>query len=39
MDLGEPDDGLHLAFGSQLIYNRESGQSLFTGSCFPLTDC
>jgi hypothetical protein len=29
MDLGQPADGLHLAFGSQLIYNQKSGQSLF----------
>jgi alpha-galactosidase len=32
MDLGQPADGLHLAFGSQLIYNRQSGQSLFLGA-------
>ena len=32
MDLGQPADGLHLAFGSQLIYNRKSGQSVFLGA-------
>ena len=32
MDLGEPKDGVHLGFGSQLIYNRKSGQSLFFGA-------
>jgi alpha-galactosidase len=32
MDLGQPADGLHLAFGSQLIYNRKSGESLFLGA-------
>ena len=31
MDLGEADGGVHRAFGSQLIYNRQSGQSLFLG--------
>ncbi|HLK34618.1 MAG TPA: alpha-galactosidase [Terriglobales bacterium] len=32
MDLGEPTNGLHRAVGSQLIYNRQSGQSLFLGA-------
>jgi hypothetical protein len=32
MDLGEPADGVHLGFESQLIYNRKSGQSLFLGA-------
>jgi alpha-galactosidase len=32
MDLGQPANGLHLAFGSQLIYNRKSGESLFLGA-------
>jgi hypothetical protein len=32
MDLGQPTDGLHLAFGSQLLYNRKSGESLFLGA-------
>ncbi|HEY6765469.1 MAG TPA: alpha-galactosidase, partial [Candidatus Sulfotelmatobacter sp.] len=32
MDLGEPTDGMHRAFGSQLVYNRQSGQSLFMGA-------
>lgn len=32
MDLGEPKDGVHLGFGSQLIYNQKSGQSLFLGA-------
>jgi alpha-galactosidase len=32
MDLGQPADGLHLAFGSQLIYNRKSGESFFLGA-------
>jgi len=32
MDLGEPENGAHRAFGSQLIYNRQSGQSLFLGA-------
>jgi len=32
MDLGEPKNGVHQAFGSQLIYNRKSGQSLFLGA-------
>jgi hypothetical protein len=32
MDLGEPENGVHLGFGSQLIYNRKSGQSLFLGA-------
>jgi len=32
MDLGEPSDGMHRAFGSQLIYNRRSGLSLFLGA-------
>ncbi|MGE5724594.1 MAG: hypothetical protein ACM34G_05435, partial [Acidobacteriota bacterium] len=32
MDLTEPANGLHRAVGSQLIYNRQSGQSLFLGA-------
>ena len=32
MDLAEPSDGMHRAFGSQLIYNRQSGMSLFLGA-------
>ncbi len=32
MDLGEPTDGVHLGFESQLIYNQKSGQSLFLGA-------
>ena len=32
MDLGKADNGLHLGFGSQLIYNRQSGLSLFLGA-------
>ena len=32
MDLGEPQNGLHLGFGSQLIYNQKSGQSIFLGA-------
>jgi hypothetical protein len=32
MDLTEPATGLHRAVGSQLIYNRQSGQSLFLGA-------
>jgi alpha-galactosidase len=32
MDLGEPTDGMHRAFGSQLVYNRQSGESLFMGA-------
>ena len=32
MDLGEPKDGVHLGFESQLIYNQKSGQSLFLGA-------
>ena len=32
MDLGEPKDGLHLGFRSQLIYNQKSAQSLFLGA-------
>jgi hypothetical protein len=32
MDLAEADHGLHLGFGSQLIYNRQSGLSLFLGA-------
>jgi hypothetical protein len=32
MDLGEPQNGLHLGFGSQLIYNKKSGQSIFLGA-------
>ena len=31
MDLGEPQNGLHLGFGSQLTYNKKSGQSIFLG--------
>jgi|HubBroStandDraft_1064217.scaffolds.fasta_scaffold11707_2 alpha-galactosidase len=31
-DLGQADDGLHRGAGSQLIYNRESKQSLFLGA-------
>ena len=31
MDLTEPAGGMHRAVGSQLIYNRKSGQSLFLG--------
>ena len=31
MDLAEPANGMHLAVGSQLIFNRQSGQSLFLG--------
>ncbi|HZR30951.1 MAG TPA: alpha-galactosidase [Terriglobales bacterium] len=32
MDLSEPTNGMHRAVGSQLIYNRQSGQSLFLGA-------
>ncbi|MGE5205755.1 MAG: alpha-galactosidase [Chlamydiota bacterium] len=32
MDLTEPANGLHRAVGSQLIYNRQSGQGLFLGA-------
>lgn len=32
MDLGQPADGLHVGFGSQLIYNQKSGESLFLGA-------
>lgn len=32
MDLAQPSDGMHRAFGSQLIYNRQSGMSLFLGA-------
>jgi hypothetical protein len=32
MDLTESPDGMHRAFGSQLIYNRQSGTSLFLGA-------
>ncbi|HSB75457.1 MAG TPA: PKD domain-containing protein, partial [Terriglobales bacterium] len=32
MDLAEPANGMHRAVGSQLIYNRQSGQSLFLGA-------
>lgn len=32
MDLGEPANGMHRASGSQLIYNRRSGISLFMGA-------
>ncbi len=31
-DLGKAPQGLHLGVGSQLIYNRDSGQSLFFGA-------
>jgi alpha-galactosidase len=31
-DLGKAPNGLHLGVGSQLIYNRNSGQSLFFGA-------
>jgi alpha-galactosidase len=31
-DLGQPTDGMHRAVGSQLIYNRQSRQSLFLGA-------
>jgi hypothetical protein len=31
-DLGKAPDGLHLGVGSQLVYNRNSGQSLFFGA-------
>ena len=31
-DLGDGPKGMHRAVGSQLIYNRESGQSLFIGA-------
>ena len=31
LDLGDGRKGMHRAVGSQLIYNRESGQSLFFG--------
>ena len=32
MDLGEAQNGVHLGFGSQLIYNKKSGQSIFLGA-------
>jgi len=32
MDLGEPANGIHLGFGSQLIYNQKSGESFFLGA-------
>lgn len=32
MDLSEPSNGMHRAVGSQLIFNRQSGQSLFLGA-------
>ena len=32
MDLGEPKDGIHLGFRSQLIYNQKSALSLFLGA-------
>ena len=32
MDLAEPANGMHRAVGSQLIFNRQSGQSLFLGA-------
>lgn len=31
-DLSDTEDGMHRAVGSQLIYNRQSGQSLFLGA-------
>ena len=31
-DLANPSNGVHRAFGSQLIYNRESQESLFIGA-------
>ncbi len=31
-DLGDATDGMHRAVGSQLIYNRKSGQSFFIGA-------
>jgi hypothetical protein len=31
-DLAQPNDGMHRAVGSQLIYNRQSKQSLFLGA-------
>ncbi|MGA8215138.1 MAG: PKD domain-containing protein [Candidatus Sulfotelmatobacter sp.] len=31
-DLAQPKDGMHRAVGSQLIYNRQSRQSLFLGA-------
>jgi len=31
-DLGQAQDGMHTAVGSQLIYNRTTGQSLFFGA-------
>ena len=31
-DLAQPTDGMHRAVGSQLIYNRQSRQSLFLGA-------
>lgn len=31
-DLGDPTDGMHRGVGSQLIYNRESHESLFVGA-------
>jgi alpha-galactosidase len=31
-DLGQPTEGMHRAVGSQLIYNRQSRQSLFLGT-------
>jgi hypothetical protein len=32
LEHGEEADGAHLAFGSQLVYNRQSGESLFLGA-------
>ncbi len=32
LDLGNGRKGMHRAFGTQLIYNRQSGQSLFLGA-------
>lgn len=31
-DLAKPHDGMHLAVGSQLVYNRQSHESLFVGA-------
>ena len=31
-DLGDPENGMHRAVGSQLIYNRDSHESLFLGA-------
>ncbi len=32
MDLAEPGNGMHRAVGSQVIFNRQSGESLFLGA-------